>query len=193
MSLYEILFSFKGRIGRATFWAVIIPLAIVSVVLQVALVLGSEGVDTDDAIALAILAIMLGGFILWIGLATYTKRWHDLDKSGWMNLTLFIPLVNIFIVLFLGCAPGTAESNRYGEVNPRQYAANKAAFSLFRKASWLDVEGNFEEALSLYQEIAKTFPDGPLARNAEIRIQELQEGLGDDQATRSSTYTLIRT
>ena len=46
MSLYEILFSFKGRIGRATFWAVIIPLAIVSVVLQVALVLGSEGVDT---------------------------------------------------------------------------------------------------------------------------------------------------
>ena len=75
-------------------------------VLQVALVLSSERVDPNDAIALAILAIMLGGFIIWISLATYTKRWHDLDKSGWMNLTLIIPLINLFIVLFLGFARG---------------------------------------------------------------------------------------
>jgi uncharacterized membrane protein YhaH (DUF805 family) len=62
----------------------------------------------------------LGGVVFgiagtWIALATYAKHWHDLDKSGWMTLTLLIPLVNLLIVLFLSFAPGTAGTNKYGK------------------------------------------------------------------------------
>lgn len=114
MSIGEILFSFKGRIGRGTFWAAIIPMFIVSIVLQVAMVLAAD--QGGDPAGSIIMAIIVGGFMAWISLAIYTKRWHDLDRSGWMNLTLLIPIVNLVMLLRLGVAAGTAESNKYGEV-----------------------------------------------------------------------------
>ena len=114
MSIGEILFSFKGRISRGAFWAAIIPMFIVSIVLQVAMVLAAE--QGGDPAGFIIMAIIVGGFMVWISLAIYTKRWHDLDKSGWMNLTLLLPILNFFILLFLGLAAGTADSNKYGEV-----------------------------------------------------------------------------
>lgn len=105
MSIVEIVFSFKGRIGRGTFWKAIIPLGIVTIVLLVA--------TRELAELLPVVIIVCVN--IWVSLAIYTKRWHDLGNSGWMNLTLLIPLVNFFILLFLGLAAGTDESNKFGE------------------------------------------------------------------------------
>jgi uncharacterized membrane protein YhaH (DUF805 family) len=65
-----------------------------------------------------------GGFILptpvfgipsvWVALATYVRRWHDLDQSGWLTLTLLIPPANILIFFYLGSAHGTCGPNKYG-------------------------------------------------------------------------------
>ena len=73
-------------------------------------------------VAVTVIRIGSGGNVLlllvipamWIAVATYAKRWHDLNKSGWMLLTLFIPFVNLLIVLYLGIAPGTSGYNIYG-------------------------------------------------------------------------------
>lgn len=107
------LFSFEGRIGRSTFWAVIVPLFLISIGLQV-----GAAVSTDRGGSGGIVVLTLIYFIpaIWVALATYVKRWHDLNMSGWMVLTLFIPFINFLILLYLGLAPGKTETNKYGEV-----------------------------------------------------------------------------
>jgi uncharacterized membrane protein YhaH (DUF805 family) len=46
----------------------------------------------------------------------YVKRLHDLDRSGWAVLILFIPFANILALLLIGVMPGENCSNRFGEV-----------------------------------------------------------------------------
>ncbi len=107
------LFSFEGRIRRSTFWTVIVPLFLVSFGLQV-----GAAVSSNRGGSGGIVLLMLIYFIpaIWLALATYVKRWHDLNMSGWMVLTLFIPFINFLILLYLGLAPGKTETNKYGEV-----------------------------------------------------------------------------
>lgn len=50
----------------------------------------------------------------WISFAGYVKRFHDLDKSGWMSLLCLIPLVNLFILIWIGFFKGTTGANRFG-------------------------------------------------------------------------------
>lgn len=106
------LFSFEGRINRGTFWTVIIPLFLISFALQVGTAV-SAGKGGSGGIALLTLVYFIPA--IWVALATYVKRWHDLNMSGWMVLTLLIPFANLLILLYLGLAPGTAGANKYGE------------------------------------------------------------------------------
>ncbi|WP_308620614.1 DUF805 domain-containing protein [uncultured Desulfovibrio sp.] len=46
-------------------------------------------------------------------LAVSVRRLHDSDRSGWLALLLFVPLVNLFCLALL-FLPGTPGSNRYG-------------------------------------------------------------------------------
>ena len=73
------------------------------------------GADRGLSGGAAVLALIFYFPAIWVALATYVKRWHDLGKSGWMVLTLFIPYINLLILLYLGLAPGTPEANKYGE------------------------------------------------------------------------------
>src|SRR5208337_3611250 len=47
-------------------------------------------------------------------LAICVRRWHDTGRSGWMTLTLLIPVVNLVVFLLLGFLPGTTGPNKYG-------------------------------------------------------------------------------
>jgi hypothetical protein len=42
------------------------------------------------------------------------RRCHDIDISGWWNLLIAVPLVNIAYGLFLVLKPGTEGANRFG-------------------------------------------------------------------------------
>ena len=42
------------------------------------------------------------------------RRMHDLDRSGWWCLGLFVPLLNVAVALYLLCAKGTQGENQYG-------------------------------------------------------------------------------
>ncbi|WP_180081430.1 DUF805 domain-containing protein [Acinetobacter sp. YH12201] len=42
------------------------------------------------------------------------RRLHDMNRSGWLTLLFLLPLVNIFMGLYLLLGSGTKGSNKYG-------------------------------------------------------------------------------
>jgi len=117
MSVGEILFSFKGRLDLGTFWVAHFSVIIFAVVLLgLVIEIGDLIPFTGDSNPLLVAPmVMILGVSMWMSLAIFTKRWHDIGWSGWMNLTLVIPLVGFISPLFLALLPGKAESNKYGE------------------------------------------------------------------------------
>lgn len=51
---------------------------------------------------------------VWFSLAQGVKRLHDLNKSGWLILLMFIPIVNAIFGLYMLFADGTVGPNQYG-------------------------------------------------------------------------------
>ena len=108
------LFSFSGRIGRGTYWAIWFVSTVLSAILGAVLgFLGSQG--KEEALLAAILLLLSIIPITWIGLAMQVKRWHDRDKSGWMVLIGFIPIIGpLWAFIELGFLEGTRGPNRFG-------------------------------------------------------------------------------
>jgi len=107
------LFSFEGRINRGTFWKIIV-LNFVLGALTTAFAFRNFASGAHSAMTVAITA--LGGLVSgWMNLATFAKRWHDLDKSGLRALLNMIPLVNFFAFLYLGFTDGKNQPNQYGD------------------------------------------------------------------------------
>jgi uncharacterized membrane protein YhaH (DUF805 family) len=103
-ALFKIYFQFSGRIPRATYWLASIPIALLAAVAQIE--------DEHDW------SILLWLAIVWPMLAIYTKRWHDLNKSGWWTLIILVPLVGpIWALVECGFLPGTVGPNRFGQTN----------------------------------------------------------------------------
>ncbi len=119
------VWGFQGRINRGEFWArmavlILGTLAIGVIVSMLAyLVPGTRTGNADGVLEAGFLLVGLPYlfFAFWFSLATQVKRWHDVDKSGWMVLLNLIPYLGIIVVIVLGCLPGTEGNNRYG-INP---------------------------------------------------------------------------
>ncbi len=110
MNFWQLFFSFNGRIGRQTFWAkCMLPIFVVFIVKIYTefLMFRRFGITSDRFLILQL-------FLVWPLLAIHTKRWHDLDKSGWWILTFFIPILNIWHMLANWFSTGTEGSNRFG-------------------------------------------------------------------------------
>ena len=95
-------FCFEGRAGRKEFWMWVLAAFIVSFVLGV---IPKVGNILSGLFSLAILLPSLG---------VTARRFHDLGKSGWMQLLGLIPVVGGLIVLILCIPEGDKESNAYG-------------------------------------------------------------------------------
>lgn len=55
--------------------------------------------------------------ILWFAYFTIcnAKRFHDMDMSGWLSLTVFVPFVGFVMGILLTFIAGTDGANKYGE------------------------------------------------------------------------------
>ena len=111
MTLAQILFSFKGRINRAKYWTIHLLVAAVSVIFLICFSNSPVVVDNPAVAALLLFYIV---FAAWISLAVNIKRWHDLDKSGWSELTRVLSWFE------LGFYKGTYGPNRFGP-DPLEY------------------------------------------------------------------------
>ena len=114
------LFSFEGRINRADYWlygTVIEALgALVQIIMNV-IFFGEAFIAEGAQLPAAYLAflVLLAVISVWMGLALHAKRLHDRNKSGFMFLVVFIPLIGV-IWLLISCyfLPGTPGTNEYG-------------------------------------------------------------------------------
>jgi len=105
------LFSFEGRMNRAKYWLYIIAVTILAAVLF-AIASGISIILPKIGIALMLIVAIAS---LWISFSIQIKRWHDLDKSGWMILLNIIPILNIVAFVVTGFFKGTTGSNRFGD------------------------------------------------------------------------------
>jgi uncharacterized membrane protein YhaH (DUF805 family) len=142
MSLFNLLFSFKGRITRSQYWfAALLQAIFFVVVLGAYLALvgsifpsdfvknvepGSKELAALAPLLIPILLILI--VMIWMGAAVYTKRLHDRNKGAVWLTAIYLPsalnLVNpLFIVISiiaglwafieLGCMRGTDGPNRF--------------------------------------------------------------------------------
>ena len=95
------LFSFKGRAKRSEYWAVNIPIAILGRM--------SDMIPDDayESLAVSLGVIILAILMIWIGVATNTRRCHDLGHNGFWQL---IP----FYAIWMGFVEGESGENEYG-------------------------------------------------------------------------------
>ena len=113
--------SFEGRINRAIFWAGVIILCLVSIIINlvIAEVFVAQYDPSQVFPSMAPLAwivwLLAAAAIAYMSLAVFAKRWHDRDKSGWWSLIALVPFIGaIWLLVELGMLEGTRGANQYG-------------------------------------------------------------------------------
>jgi uncharacterized membrane protein YhaH (DUF805 family) len=120
MNWGQLLFSFEGRVGRATYWYFVLAIIVLFVVLGAVFGVSAVSVDPESGQAVAsgsggIVIGLVSLLILWPSLAIAAKRWHDVDKSAWWILIGLVPAVGgIIALVFNGFIAGTPGPNKFG-------------------------------------------------------------------------------
>jgi len=100
MEFVWLLFSFKGRLGRARY--LIVELTLLA--LWVLALYGSSSLVSSPEALSWVAAIPM----IWINTATTAKRLHDRNRSGWWAVAVFVVnrLFYLYYGLFFGLAFG---------------------------------------------------------------------------------------
>ncbi len=104
MYLVKLFYSPSGRINRQTF--LLAYAAIVGA--QYAIYYAVTIYKLPEALGYLSFILSISPFLLAV------KRWHDMDKSAWYLISLFIPFINIAAILELIIFAGDEAENQYG-------------------------------------------------------------------------------
>ena len=99
--------TFSGRLNRLPFfliWALMMALSF-------ALGFLTEKFP-NGLVIFATLAVAL--YISIYQVSAFIRRLHDIDKTAWLTLLVFVPVINFIFVLYLVFAKGTQGPNQYG-------------------------------------------------------------------------------
>ena len=117
------LFSFKGRMGRSKFALTFLSCLLLSGLTYVLerLLLPITEPSSEHTAAMMSLDLFVTGILVvliwcsvWILLASWAKRLHDIGVSGWYQLILLVPFLN-YLMMVVFFFPGTIAGNKYGE------------------------------------------------------------------------------
>ncbi|MFO1243004.1 MAG: DUF805 domain-containing protein [Rickettsiales bacterium] len=107
--------TFCGRASRSEFWYFFLFNLIVAMITNIidhALFMPHDAPPDEFGVFGSI--VMLGFFLP--ALSVMVRRLHDVNKSGWWVLLVFIPLVGLVLFIVWGCLKGTEGENRFGAV-----------------------------------------------------------------------------
>ncbi|HVY33746.1 MAG TPA: DUF805 domain-containing protein [Caulobacteraceae bacterium] len=125
MTLWQTLFGLNGRIGRGTFWLLVVAIALLDLAF-VALV--SDWIHTEylngaiprrpdgHFVGAGFGVLVVAVLSVWTLLSLGVKRAHDRGKSGWWLLIGLIPVYGVLRVTWeLGFQPADSRRNAYGD------------------------------------------------------------------------------
>ena len=113
--------NFSGRASRGNYWWYVLAYVIVTIVLiyldKLLFGGGETTMDTTDGVSVS----FSGGALttIWLlaniipAISIAVRRLHDTDRSGWMYLLIFVPIVQFYLIYLL-VIKGTAGDNRFG-------------------------------------------------------------------------------
>lgn len=110
------IFSFSGRIGRLRYLAYSFGISVISILAVVpfigfaALMDPTAGMSSMGMVAYVVINIAS----LVIAVMFGKRRLNDLNRSGWFFLLMIIPLVNLFLIIYMVFFSGTDGDNEYG-------------------------------------------------------------------------------
>jgi uncharacterized membrane protein YhaH (DUF805 family) len=97
MSLWQLLFSFEGRIGRAKYWLTTLLTGIVIGVVQFGLE-AAFPLDSSASFAGLVIALIIAILYLYMCAAIGAKRLHDRNRSGWLIILFYIVPIGLLPV-----------------------------------------------------------------------------------------------
>ena len=109
--------DFSGRARRKEYWFFILFNIIISIVLSVidvTLGLGAGGIG--------ILSGIYSLAVLIPSIAVGVRRLHDINKTGWWVLIVFVPFIGVIVLLVFALMAGTHGDYNYGP-DPKAAAA----------------------------------------------------------------------
>ncbi|MGE8538252.1 MAG: DUF805 domain-containing protein [Acinetobacter sp.] len=116
----ESAFSPRGRFGRLSYlgWNMLMIFAVL--ILTVMLAALSPGLFTDSSALVSsslVAAVILGIAYLvmfYLSFVFTIRRLHDRNHTGWLSILIFVPIINLFFMLYLIFAKGDDCINLYG-------------------------------------------------------------------------------
>jgi uncharacterized membrane protein YhaH (DUF805 family) len=112
-----------GRMSREPFWLCFLFMSLVFAIPLRIWLLSSpvppspEALMAGDYLSSNPLFPIVYFVIQWFLLAILIKRLQDLGLSGFLALLVFVPLLDIIMVIALGLLPGQAAPNRHGPLS----------------------------------------------------------------------------
>jgi MFS family permease len=90
------LFSFAGRLPRSAFWGMTIMINILGVFIYFITkkIVGPDVLQNKPSLIFFAVTVAVA---LAASLALHVRRWHDVNKSGWLASTYLIPVAAAFI------------------------------------------------------------------------------------------------
>jgi uncharacterized membrane protein YhaH (DUF805 family) len=99
--------DFSGRTSRSDFWYYILGAFVVFIIAAM----------LDNVTGLTLFTPVLSLASIIPAVAIYTRRLHDINKTGWWQLIALIPLAGLIVLLVWFCTKGDQAKNQYG-INP---------------------------------------------------------------------------
>jgi len=111
------LFNTRQRIGRLRYSAYLglIYLCIILFTFIFSVIVASVDINSNLFNTIEIIFIGLAYLFIFIAVIILnTRRVYDLNQRRWLVWTVFIPIIGIFVMLYMFFAPGTQGPNTYG-------------------------------------------------------------------------------
>src|SRR5690606_28824352 len=116
----ESALSPNGRFGRLSYlgWNMLMTLSILSIIIMIAafspdLFTDSSALTDSSAVAAVLIGIAYL-VMLYFSFIFTIRRLHDRNHTGWLSILIFVPIINLFFILYLIFAKGDNCSNQYG-------------------------------------------------------------------------------
>jgi uncharacterized membrane protein YhaH (DUF805 family) len=111
---------FSGRARRKEYWF----FALFNVIIIFVLTVIDMSAGLYDVVAdIGLLSGLYSLAVLLPSIAVTVRRLHDIDRTGWWLLIVFIPVIGVIVLLVFAVLESTPGSNRYGP-NPHELPAS---------------------------------------------------------------------